>query len=391
MSKNTDALRKEQSDLAAKAELIRSSAANEDRGYTPAEATEVDDLLNRAEALNVDIKRSERLDAVGNINRSLVVANATPAAAKPMTAAEYLAGYYSALERGDVGGFIDRAAMYFDRAPAQQGLADNPAIVPEPIVGALIDTITDDTRPVFDSFTSQPMPLSGKQFIRPRITQHVAVGEQTAEFQELVTRKFSLAEDSVTKRTFGGVLEISKQNQDWTDPAIMSLALQSFLSEYAVMTEREAIDFLSGLPTTFSAVNLTTVGDAVTTFVDAVVKVYTQSKRPADTAWIDLPTWAQLASLTNANDDRTALSMIDEALGKLGKGSLRWVVTPWLGSDATPANSIIVGASSLVESYEQRKGLLTAEHPRTLSTEVAYYGYVAFYGRPEGVVRVANS
>jgi hypothetical protein len=293
-----------------------------------------------------------------------------------MSAGEYFAGFFRAAQSGDIEEFV--RSLPFDRA--QQLTTDNAGILPEPIVGNVIK-FADSSRPVFGSFTSRPMPLAGKKFERPRVTQRVQVGEQTTEGAAVSSRKMLLTSDEVVKRTFAGSLDISEQDMDWTDPAILQIVLEDFAQFYSEVTEAAACDVLEALiDDNTSVYDATDVGSLVESYVDGVVAVYNSSKRMPDTVWHDLASWATLTSTTNTNNDRTALSMIREALGEMGV-SMRWVVGPQLAADTR-----IIGVSGLIEGYEQRKGLLRATNATVLTETIAYRGYVAFHGRAEGFV-----
>ena len=61
----------------------------------------------------------------------------------------------------------DRKYMLFDCSVEDE--SGNTGIVPTNIVGNVIK-FADDTRPVFGSLTSRPLPASGKTFIRPVLT-----------------------------------------------------------------------------------------------------------------------------------------------------------------------------------------------------------------------------
>lgn len=396
------ALTKQIQELERSYNEIHDRAATAGRDLTETEETEAQTLVDRAAQLKPELEKIQgevnTMTAVADIARRLGTATPdTPTrdrslpAPQPLSAGEYFAAYLEAFGQGgtrDVEKFLDRAAPYLDRAVAEMTTADTAGILPVPIVGELIK-LADSSRPVFNALTGRPMPQSGKQFTRPRITQRVNVGEQDPELEELVSRKMIVSSDTVTKRTFGGVLRLSQQDIDWTDPAILNILLADFVDYYAEVTEGAACDFLEALPiaadtaadnTGHSPYDDTDVGTLVTSYVNGVVKLYGKAKRMPTHVFHDLASAAALAGTTNTNDDRTALSMIKEALNELGV-AMTWVTGPQLA-----ANQRILAAGSLLEAYEQRKGLLQAVVPSVVATDIAYYGYVAFWARHEGVI-----
>lgn len=390
------ALRKQFDDIKSSIETINRAASDAGRDLTDDESADLDKLFDRAEQLKPEIEKeasrensivevAEVISRVGGSNVDRSSSQQRSNTPPELSASEYLAEYFRAFDPdggGSVEQFLDRAARYVDRA--EQTTADTTGILPEPIIGALIK-FADSTRPVFNSFTSRPMPRAGKKFTRPRVTQRVNVAQQSAELAELVSRKMIIVPDEVSKLTFAGTLDISEQDVDWTDPASLEIVLSDFTEFYAEATEGEAADVIEGLAETYSPYVATNVATLVESYVDGVLEVYDQCKRMPDTIWTDLASWATLASTTNTNNDRTALSMIRESLNELGAGPMRWIVGPQLAADTR-----VVGASNLVESYEQRKGLLRAVKPSVLGHEIAYFGYVAFYGRPEGFVNLGT-
>jgi hypothetical protein len=365
---------------------------------TDAQEQELTDQLDRAEALKADLdaenERESRLNALAEVSRSVAIPGApTATIEKPeLSAGEFLSEFYRAYHpNGDSAPaeFLDRAARYIDRAT--QATADTAGLLPAPIVGPVIK-LADSRRPAFVSLTGRPMPMRGKTFERPYVTQRTTAGTQT-EGSALSSQKMVVASDTVTKATQGGTLDITQQDIDWTEPSALQTLVQDFVDTYAEWTEGLATDFIEGLPVAadtasngdgYSAWDATDVGTIVASVVDGIVDVYGRSKRVADTFWLDLVTWATLAQTTNGNDDVTALEMIRRAVGDLqsemgGGSGFRFVVSPAFASDTR-----IIGAASLGEAYENQNGLLRAENPSTLSVTMAYSGYTAFWGKHEG-------
>lgn len=384
------ALRKQHGDVVAGINKIEQAAVADGRDLTDTEQADADKLYERAEQLRSEIEplatREESLKATSDVLARLgldSVDRAAPPAKQTdptvPTAGEYFAEFFRATGHGgDLEEFLQRAAT-LDRA--DMITTDNAGILPKPIIGELIK-FADSMRPIFRSFRGRPMPPRGKTFSRPRVTQRVQVGEQANELEALASRKMTIVGQDVSKRTFGGSLTISHQDIDWTEPELLQIIVDDFIEVYAEVTEGAACDFLEALITTnVSAYDDTDVGTLVESYVNGAVAVYNSSKRLPDKVWIDLASFATLASTTNTNNDRTALSMIKEALSEMGANGVEWVVGPQLA-----ANTRIIGASNYVEQYEQQKGLLRAERPTSLAHDIAYAGYLAFYARAEAVV-----
>jgi HK97 family phage major capsid protein len=399
-------LQKQFDDLLSAKTKIENTATSANRDLTDSENADIDGLLSRAEQLKPEIEqlaqREQSLQATADIlarvnggtPTSINRAVAAASEGRELSAGEFFAAYFQAYHPQGASApeeFLDRAARYIDRAVMAS--ADAAGILPTPIVGNVIK-FADSRRPVFNSMAHPSMPDKGKTFERPRVTQRVTVGEQASEGDTLSTQKMTLTSDTVTKQTFGGYLDLTAQDIDWTEPSALQLVITDFADVYAEVTEGEACDFLESLivagdtavdGSTYSTYTTTNIGTIVTSYVNAVQNVYARAKRFPDTVWLDLASWATLVGTTNANNDTTAMDLLKRALSDLGADGMRWVVGPQLA-----ANTRILGVSSLVEAYEQQKGLLRAELPSALKVQIAYAGYVAFWGRYEGFVQLGT-
>jgi len=381
-------------------DTINRAAAAESRDLTDAEAKDLDVLFERAEALKPQIETEAAreasimatADVLARVGGHEVPTVKRAAAANPdLTPGEFLAAYYSAYHpngNSTPDEFVQRAAAYIDRA--QQATGDTAGILPRPIIGEVIK-LADSLRPCWNSLTARTMPDKGKTFERPRITQRVTMATQT-EGQALASQKMTLTSDTITKATQGGFLDITHQDIDWTEPSALEIVVQDFVDMYAEWTEGLATDFVEGLigigdtasnGSTYSPWVTTNVGTIVDSYIDGFVKVYGKAKRMPDTIYLDLAGWALLATTFNTNNDMTALALLRSTLAEFGATNVRIVVAPQFA-----ANTRVIACSSLLEAYEQQKGLLRAELPSTLVVQLAYAGYTAFHGRHEGVVQL---
>ena len=174
-------------------------------------------------------------------------------------------------------------------------LADNPGIVPRPVLGPVLNNI-DAARPFINSIARKPLPAG--TFDRPTITQHVAVDKQTAEKTLTACAEAGYREDSGTADTFAGHLNISRQDIKWTSPGILQIVFEDFAAVYANATDNEACeDFAASVTTTrprlprgtrpvFSG--LSTAGPENT---------LANSNALPDTLWVRPDVWGRLGSL----------------------------------------------------------------------------------------------
>ena len=322
-----------------------------------------------------EISETEETVETVEASRARVVASTRPAARPLESAAEYVITSIQA-QRGDRD-----ALERITAAVAQQGTADNAGIVPEPIVGDLIQK-SYGARPLVAASRRLPMPAGGKLFQRPFIAQNTTVGLQAAEFDELASQKMTISPVTVSKSTIGGAVEISFQDRDWTDPAIMGIVLSDLARQYAEHAEAiTAVNLETNMAGTPIVIGATPdAKKIVESIYAAAAAVNTATGNLPDTIYASPAMWAKLGSVVdgqsrplfpslgpvNAGGTSSADSFSGNPLG------LRLVVSSQL-----QAGSLIVGASRFLETYENVGGQLSATNVSTLSTTVAYYGYFA--------------
>lgn len=379
-------LRKEFDDVKGAIEKIERAATEAGRDLSDDEQADVDKLYERAATIKPEIEaevdKQESLTSVSNILAKVSDAPnfnraAHKADAEDMTAGEFLVNAFK-VQAGQMSKeeHVERAAKYFR---ADQVTTDTAGIIPAPILGGVIE-LFDSSRPVFNSFMQRPMPQGGKTFTRPEVTQHVVTADQATELTEVGSQKMTIIGNTVTKFTEAGYLDISQQDVDWTDPSALELVVQDFVKAYNKRMETRASAYLASLTNASVGWDVSTIAAAVDTFVDAFAAVDASAEEAADTIWLDKTTWATLAKLTNTTTDESALTLINNALSTYGVQP-RWVVGRRFSGTVR-----VVGSSRLIEAYEQRNGLLRVAQPDVLGQRLAYYGYGAFHGTPEGFV-----
>ena len=70
------------------------------------------------------------------------------------------------------------------------------------------------------------------------MTQHTNVAVQpVGEKNELVSQKMTIAKLTVTANTYGGYVNVSRQDIDWSTPSIMDIVINDLAGKYGVVTE----------------------------------------------------------------------------------------------------------------------------------------------------------
>lgn len=381
-------LQSQHEDMQSTAKNILEQAAAEDRDVTDVEREQVEGLYRSIEEIakqieplhKAELRQIEHDRQVAELDRAVRARRADGALPQPGgqldqyrgKVGHYLADW--ALKgRGDPAASqrIMRAHAEY-RAVADQLLADNPGIVPTPIVGDVIGTLPT-ARPFIASVTNRPMPAGGSSFNRPTITQHTAVGAQATEKTQLASQKLVIGSTPVTKKTFGGTLDISFQDRDWTDPAILAIAVADLEAVYAQETDNAACDaFVAAATGTFTLASGAAEGVIRSALMTASSQIFTNTKRRPDTLWMSPDEFAWLAATTSPNGGMSFPGLADVTGDGGSVMGLRAVVDGNLA-----AGTMVVGNSTYVEHYEQVGGRLAVTEPTILGYTIAYYGYVA--------------
>jgi HK97 family phage major capsid protein len=219
-----------------------------------------------------------------------------------------------------------RAAI--ERATAHQTTADNPGLIPRPILGPVLNFL-QSSRPFINSVVNRPLP-TGK-FDRPVITQHVAIGKQTAEKALTDSQKMTIGTLPATAATYAGHLNISRQDVKWTSPSILQIVYDDFAAIYANVTDNDAADqFLASLTNAPVAVpDWSALRGAL--FAGSAASLAAGGVFP-DTLWTSPDVWADMGgALIGADHNLPAfpgLSVMAHS-SMCGRKPLRRLPRPW--------------------------------------------------------------
>jgi len=281
------------------------------------------------------------------------------------------------------------------RVVANQTTADTPGILPTPIVGGVVSLI-DANRPLITSLGGARGlgGIPGTTFTRPKITQHTTVGVQAGEKTQLPSQKMTITPVSFAKSTYGGTVDISRQDIDWTSPAAWDILVRDLADVYAIQTETAiAADFKA--KATGTAVSIGTAATAITLaqwttgLYQMAMHSYQAAQRMPDRVWCSLDVWASLGALVDAQrvvlPPDSSVGAVEPAMDSFDIGgsslaSFRGDILglPRIVVPTFAAGTLIVGNSQLYEVYEEVIGLLSVVEPSILGVTVAYGGYVAY-------------
>lgn len=268
----------------------------------------------------------------------------------------------------------------FHRAAAHQKSSDNLGIVPDPIVGSVVSFI-DAARPVVTAIGPQSLP-SGT-WHRPVVTQSTTVAKQGAgglaadEKSELVSQKMTITRLTANAITYGGYVNVSRQNIDFTNGQAMDIVIRDLAAQYAIQTE-------AATGTALDASTAPAVGYGVT----------------PTAATIRAALWAAAGDIyaTTKGQGRIYLALAPDRLelfgplftpiptavapgegleaGRYSSGQMGGISgIPVLMSAGLASTKAFLFSTAAIEVFEQRVGTLQVTEPSVLGVQVAYAGY----------------
>jgi HK97 family phage major capsid protein len=366
-------------------------AADENRDVTDAEQTQVDRDQTRMTELERSIEHYEQIEQsagkVGKLRERAGAGTFTPRTSTTRTEPVYdvarefpTAGHYAqtvhrAQMLKDPTAVAALAALrdHLDRATTtqHQTTADNPGIIPRPILGPVISEL-DGSRPFVSSIVGRPLPAGS--FDRPTITQHVAIGIQAAEKDRTESQKMLIGKLPVAASTYAGHVNISRQDVKWSNPQILSIIYQDFADVYAEETDADAaVQFWASVTNTTALTALT--GEALYSAIyGAAAATIGPGKGNAlpDTLWVASDVWGGLGGLMTPMGAPMFPSLSPDSTAGNAMG-LKIVV-----DGNFPLGEFVLGPSRYAEWYEDLDGLMQVGEPDVLGQLVGYAGYGAF-------------
>jgi HK97 family phage major capsid protein len=275
----------------------------------------------------------------------------------------------------------ERLEMHY-RVAAHQTTPDNLGVVPDPIVGNVINFI-DAARPVA-SFLG-PMPLTAATWHRPHVTQHTTVlpqggageGGSDKEKVELTSQKMTITRIEANAVTYGGYVNVSRQNIDFSSPQVMDLIINDLAAQYAIQTEAAVGDELAATNTAaISYGSIPTAATVAAAIWEAAGVVYAATKGQGRlflaVASDVLGIFGPLFAPVNPRDAQSE----GFVAGRFGQGVMGTIGgIPVVMSAGVDAGEAYMLSSASLEVFEQRVGTLQVTEPSVLGVQVAYAGY----------------
>jgi hypothetical protein len=296
----------------------------------------------------------------------------------------------------------ERLELY-TRAAAHQKTSDNLGVIPDPIVGDVVNFI-DAARPLVSFLGPRNMP--SQTWYRPKVTAHTLVDQQGTsgaaadEKTELVSQKMTIGRLTGTAVTYGGYVNVSRQNVDFSSPDALDIVVSDLAAQYAIETEAATGVLVQAQANNVELApvavgNLPSAAELVAALWTAVGNIYTATKGAGRIALVVPPArlgnWGGLFAPVNPqNAQSTGFNAADFGQGVMGTISgVPVIVSAGYPVVANHYGSVV--SSAAVEVYEQRVGALQVTEPSVLGIQVAYAGYFTpLLIETAGVQRIVN-
>lgn len=295
--------------------------------------------------------------------------------------AEYMAAY--------VRGGHDFAQLNANIKAAAPNITttDTPGILPETIVTPVYDGL-NAIRPFVSAIGTKAMPQFGATFRRPVITARPTVTQQpTGQNNTLDPSSVTIANNDVSKLTFGTYVTMSEQDLDWSDPASLNIVLEQLAIAYGQATDNYAIDTCRNAIVQTQSWDPQVAADTIEGIYGAAVQISSASNYLPTHLFVSPTVWGYLGA--QLDDQNRPVFPFVGAPGLMGQNaSGTSSATSWNGN---PMGLVLVvdkhcdgsfmghaaGPAAGFEFYEQQKGAISIDEPSKLARTIAFRGYAA--------------
>jgi HK97 family phage major capsid protein len=335
--------------------------------------SQLDELDSTAELAVQTANRMQELDVAIRTARS-----GGPNEVEYRSAGAYICDQWSA-HLGDRN--AQERLEVFTRAAAHQKTADNTGVIPIPQIGEVINFI-DAARPIVSAIGPREMP--SQNWYRPLITQQPTVGVQGSagaaadEKTELVSQKMLITKLTGTAVTYGGYVNVSRQDIDFSSPQIMDIIIEGLANAYALQTETATGTALDASAATNVGYGASPTAATLTTALwSAMGTIYAAVKGAPGQVVLAvaadrLAVFGPLFPPFNVQNGQSAgLLAGNFGSGEVGNvAGIQLIMSPGLASGKS-----FLFHTAAVDVFEQRVGSLQAVEPSVLGIQVAYAGY----------------
>lgn len=271
-------------------------------------------------------------------------------------------------------------------AAATSDTSDVPGVIPSPLVDGVFDTMTNE-RPIFSAIGARAMP-AGDPFYARKVTQHSAIGTQAAEHDALASQAYQVSKVQVDKVTMGGFIDLSEQEILYADENVVQLVIEDMAKVYAETTEKwvgDTVLFGNASAATSTVTSWTDGDEVIEDLYLAAAEIYENFGRMPTHLIVKSSTWASLGAAKDSGGNRifpylspsNAAGTLNGATSMTGNPlGLQLIVSDDWDLSVGTTEAMMLSASALT-IFEDLRGALRVEQPATLSTRLAFRGYVA--------------
>jgi HK97 family phage major capsid protein len=261
----------------------------------------------------------------------------------------------------------------YERAAAHQTTGDNPGIIPSTLLEPVLNYV-DISRPIVGALG--PQDLTGSGYVS-RVTQHTQVDKQTAEKTELVSRKMTITKTPIDADTFGGYVNVSRQNIDWSNPNALDIVVNDLAGQYAIETEEEAASVVWDNGTMAPALPAAPTSEDVSKALWAAAGAAYAAMQglgrlvvavSPDVLGLIGPLFAPINPMNAQSPGFSAGAFASGANGMVS--AISFVMSAGLN----PGQMLVINTAA-ASIYEDRVGALQVVEPSVLGVQVAYAGY----------------
>ena len=329
----------------------------------------------------VTFEASNRARQVGQAIDSMRGKTGSPVVEYRSAGAYALDMYRSSLGHRDSQ---ERLESFWRTAVDHQQTGDNLGVIPDPIIGDVINFI-DAARPIVSVLGPRPMPSA--TWHRPIVTQHTSVAVQgTAgaagdEKTELVNQRMGITRLTANAVTYGGYVNVSRQNIDFSQPQMLDIIINDLAAQYAIETEAAtaaAVADTDTAPVTY---------DIGTTVAETQANVAAAVWQAAATAYSAVRGQGRLVLIVAPDvlsffgplfspygpQNQQGTGFLANGFGQGNMGSISGLST--VMSAGLASGEAFLLSTAALEVYEQRVGTLQVTEPSVLGVQVAYAGY----------------
>jgi hypothetical protein len=301
------------------------------------------------------------------------------------SAGAYIADLYYA-QLGDHAA-VERMEI-FHRAAAHQTTADNPGLLPETIVQPIVNYI-QVARPLVN--TLGPTDLGSGSWSYARVTQHTQVGKQAAEKTELASRKMTITKTPLGADTFGGYVNVSKQDINRTSPAILDMVINDLAQQYGIETEDEMGTVLTAAATAGPAIPANGTGlDIAKAIWGAAGMAFAATKGQGRMVIAVSPDMLGLIGplYPPVNPTNAFSSGFDaSAISQGAQGAIAGLTV--IMSAGLDTGTVLVYSTAAARAFEYVYGNLQVVEPSVWGVQVGYAGdFDAVVVEPTGIIKV---